>query len=383
MADGAVANHDDVSEALRKARYNEVVHVTIKQDDDADVQQDICLVPRLNEAQGGIQFMNLIDLARNQGINTTGLVFSDQELILQKELQTKQWFFPMLNDHRRNELYAKAIAAAIQQVTRKDALNPAQISKQSLLKVLDIGSGSGLLSMMVAKHCSTSIPSIQVQITSVEMSSAFSFMASQTIKENHFTEEMISIQHGQHSTSPSFNQANPTEFDVCISELFDDRLLGEGWIPSMRDAWKRHLSPHAVVVPSGAQIFASLVQAEWLPNSFGPQEFRFSCLDGSERHVAMTLNSSQGSEPLIGARHVVLPIHAEKLIRDGSLTLLSDAIPVFSFDVSNLDSIPEPEGRMTIVPITISMPKMSKNVENSDLSAGIAHGVLVWWEMNL
>jgi type III protein arginine methyltransferase len=389
MADGTVENHDVVSEALRKARYNEIVHVIIEQDDEVDVslsnsrQHEICLVPRLNEQQGGIQFMSLMDLLRNQGVNRTGHVLSNKELVLQKELQTKQWFFPMLNDHRRNDLYCRAIAAAIQRATRNDALRRAQNSEISVLKVLDIGSGSGLLSMMVAEYCNTSKPPIPFQVTSVEMSSAFSFMATQTIKENHFTEDMICIQHGQHSMSTTFNQTNRMVFDVCLSELFDDGLLGEGWIPSVRDAWKRHLSPHAVIVPSGAQIFASLVQAEWLLNSFGPDQFRFNCLDGSQRHVVMSISSNQGSEQLIGARHAVLPINAEKLIRDGSLALLSDAIPVFSFDVSSLHSIPEPEGRMRIVPITISMPGISKNANNSDLSCGIAHGVLLWWEMNL
>ena len=48
------------------------------------------------------------------------------------------WHIPMLNDRRRNDAFERAIRAAIEKAG-KDAL------------VLDIGTGSGLLSMMAAR----------------------------------------------------------------------------------------------------------------------------------------------------------------------------------------------------------------------------------------
>jgi len=49
--------------------------------------------------------------------------------------------------------------------------------------------------------------------------------------------------------------------DMCIFEIFDSALLGEGVLPALRDAFSRLLVPDAWVVPRGARVLTQLVSA--------------------------------------------------------------------------------------------------------------------------
>lgn len=180
--------------------------------------------------------------------------------------------------------------------------------------------------------------------------------------------------------------------DICLSELLDDGLLGEGWLPTMRDAWERHLKPDAVVIPQRARVFAVLVEADWLPNYAGPYSRAVSeNLDGlssdqkplnaaaSHQHRVSLAVDSDETEPLIGAEHVVLPMHAEKLIRDQRLRVISAAVELFDFDVTRGDRIPGRDGRQRTVHLTVSAtPKTTTTDDVSEI-----HGALVWWELEL
>ena len=47
--------------------------------------------------------------------------------------------------------------------------------------------------------------------------------------------------------------------------------MGEGIIPAMRDAWERHLSANAIVVPKKARIYAQVVEGgHYINNICGP-----------------------------------------------------------------------------------------------------------------
>ena len=51
-----------------------------------------------------------------------------------------------------------------------------------------------------------------------------------------------------------------TRADVCTSELLESGLLGEGVLPSLRDAWARHLRRDTEVVPRRARVLAALAK---------------------------------------------------------------------------------------------------------------------------
>ena len=438
-----VDEEDAFTKALRKARYNEIVHISIDAShdecDEDNINSDegetqatapststtpsISLIPRLNENQGGIQFMNLVDFCRQ-----TSDEADDATILLEKELQTKRWFFPMLNDTHRNQCYNAAIKKVIHHVmtTRSD--------KNIILNVLDIGSGSGLLSLMFAKEFSsyctnadktekndgsgdsttttaTTTTTRQVHITSVEMSNAFGTLAQRTLEENIIIHSdpntRITIHPGQHSTSSTFNcrcdnlddaplvdntdsNSNNTQYiqyDICISELFEHGLFGEGWIPSIRDAWWRHvsLSPPAIMVPCGAKVYGAIVKAPWLQNYCRPLHKPYTWTtnqsDSQEQDRTLSLDLKIGHnnmQPfLIDKCHVMLPIHANKLIRDKKITLVSNAELIFDINVASPDSIPTLQGQTATVTYTIT------SNENDSADNCTSYGVLIWWDMIL
>ena len=55
--------------------------------------------------------------------------------------------------------------------------------------------------------------------------------------------------------------------DVIVSEIFDSELLGEGLLPSMRDAQLRLLAPGGTVIPARAVIWGQLIQSTILHRS--------------------------------------------------------------------------------------------------------------------
>jgi type III protein arginine methyltransferase len=441
---------DPVTKALRKARYNEIVHISIDasaedcnennvRDDNgehvttstadeqnlpvpATTKQSISLIPRLNEHQGGVQFVNLVDCYRELKTDT-----DEATILLQKELQTKQWFFPMLNDTYRNRCYNEAIRKVIHHVMT----HRVNEKNSAVLNVLDIGSGSGLLSLMFAKefsnycanehqypdknHRQQLLPQRKVHITSVEMSNAFGTLAQRTLEENSVIHSdpnvHITIHQGQHSTASNFNSnmnnssdvssstgnkhssGDPPpyiQYDVCISELFEHGLLGEGWIPSLRDAWWRHLSlsPPAIVVPCGANVYGVIVKASWLQHYCRPLHKPYTFTTGKndprEHHHTLSLdlknNESGMQQFLIDRCHVVLPIHANKLIRDKEIELVSNTELVFNLKVSSPDSIPTLEGQTSTVTYTI---KETSHENDATANDSTSYGVLLWWDMIL
>ena len=401
-----VDDEDAVTKALRKARYNEIVHISIdasnedggdnsKIGDNDRATKSVSLIPRLNEQQGGIQFLNLVDCCRDSTAN-----IDEAELVLQKELQTKRWFFPMLNDTHRNQRYHEAIQEVIRYVKKNRNFDKNNIN------ILDIGSGSGLLSLMFAKECSSIVPDSQIHITSVEMSNAFGTLAQRTLEENtsiHGDPNIDMIIHqGQHSTASTFNSklndsdtindsgsGSYIQYDVCISELFEHGLLGEGWIPSIRDAWWRHLSlsPPAIVVPCGAKVYGVIVKSPWLSHYcrplHRPYTFTTSC-DGHHHHhhtLSLDLPNDGNEQYLLDSCHVQLPIHANKLIRDKQMTLASSTELIFRLNVSSAETIPTLEGQTSTVTFTMAPDTLEKMDTGADTGAG--YGILIWWDMVL
>ena len=122
------------------------------------------------------------------------------------------WHFPMMNDNVRNDAYENALKAAL----------------RSGGTVLDIGSGSGLLAMMAARHGAT-------QITTCEVVSMVAEKAKIIIERNGFKEKIqISSQGiflaasnpGSMDSLIQFSKANeiPIAF-VCLGPILKDNFM--------------------------------------------------------------------------------------------------------------------------------------------------------------
>eukprot|EP00984_Skeletonema_dohrnii_P003920 scaffold1349_cov74-Skeletonema_dohrnii-CCMP3373.AAC.3 len=279
-----------IAQAIQSARYNEAVVVTINSNDDDGTNnneqqqqsREIVLVACLDSENGGIIWKNAATNATSPSTSTTSTATHNDDVGIVRHLRTKRWALPMLNDHRRNEMYNTAIRSACRQkVAEKNSRNNnnnnnnnnndkddnKSSNNDDVVRILDIGSGSGLLAMMGARYTldaiqekdddGTSTKHVKdVRVTSVEMASAMARLARMTIKANDLDSNIKVVEN--HSMDENFSLDQKA--DMCTSELLESGLLGEGVIPSIRDAWSRHLKDDAVVIPRRARVIAVLVE---------------------------------------------------------------------------------------------------------------------------
>ena len=146
------------------------------------------------------------------------------------------WHFPMLHDHGRNEAFDRAIRAAVRPEDR----------------VLDIGSGSGLLAMMAARAGAASV-------ITCESNPAVAAIADEIVTLNGFSDKIRVI--AKASTDLDVEADLGGQVDVVISEVLAANLVGEGVQATMEDAVGRLLRPGGRLVPASGDIVVAL--AEW------------------------------------------------------------------------------------------------------------------------
>ena len=144
------------------------------------------------------------------------------------------WHISMMNDAPRNEAYLKAINLAI----GEDDV------------VLEIGTGSGLLSMMAADAGAKNV-------ITCEASSTITKAATRIIEKNGYGEKITVID--KMSTELIVGQDLPRQADVVISEVLSAELVGEGVRSTILDANQRLLSDGGRTVPEFGAIKVALV----------------------------------------------------------------------------------------------------------------------------
>lgn len=153
-----------------------------------------------------------------------------------------RWHFPMMNDQRRNEAYDRALRTEIGR--RIDAGKPAL--------VLDIGAGSGLLSMMAARAGAAGV-------VSCEMLDAVADVAEKIISANGYADRVAL--HRAKSTRLEVGHELPRRADVLVSEIFDVGLLGEYVLPVIAHARSELLVPDATIIPGAAKVFVMPIES--------------------------------------------------------------------------------------------------------------------------
>ncbi|MBC7712492.1 MAG: 50S ribosomal protein L11 methyltransferase [Rhizobacter sp.] len=146
------------------------------------------------------------------------------------------WHFPMMNDTVRNDAYEKALKTAL----KKGG------------SVLDIGSGSGLLAMMAARHGATAV-------TTCELVPVVAEKAKVIIQRNGFGDQINSI--NKLSTNMVVGVDLPERADILVTEIFDNGLLGEHAFIAIEHARQHLLKPDAQLIPAGARVYAMLIES--------------------------------------------------------------------------------------------------------------------------
>lgn len=146
------------------------------------------------------------------------------------------WHFEMLADHDRNDAYEAALERALKQ--------------QPGTRVLDIGTGSGLLAMMAARAGAS-------EVLACEMNGELADMATRIVKANGYEDKITVLNRKSSDLKPGLDFEG--KYDLVVSEILDVAGVGEGVLPSLRHAYESILKPGAVTIPSGMTMYAQLL----------------------------------------------------------------------------------------------------------------------------
>ncbi|CAN8070360.1 unnamed protein product [Agarophyton chilense] len=303
---------------------------------------------------------NVMILRAMQNPEAGGLMLASQSPEKSNERMieaiAKSQMLSMLRDSARCRKYVAAITTALQH--------------HNLARVLDIGTGTGLLAKIAAKNGAA-------HVDAIEMFGTLAQLAREIIAENNLSSkitvhESCSNDMGvkSNSTSPSCNLDDqtesslsptedqrlmiPTRADILVTEIFDSALLGEGCLQSIKHAHEHLLRQNAVVIPAKATVFGVALNSDFLSRFFRlPSHFPLH-------------RSSEG--PKCIGYSMGIPIHMD-VLRDDQFKVLSDPFQVFTFDFSRA--------------CISSCLNRKKTVHVPRNTPGRADVVMTWWELDL
>lgn len=144
----------------------------------------------------------------------------------------------MLHDSDRNHKYRLAIEHTIKRLKQQYPQNP--------VHVLDIGTGTGLLSMM-AVNAGADL------VTACESFIPMATCALNILRNNGFSDKINIIP--KRSTDLIVGVDMPCKANVLVAELFDTELIGEGALETYRHAAEHLLTLDASLIPCAAQVY--------------------------------------------------------------------------------------------------------------------------------
>lgn len=174
-----------------------------------------------------------------------------------------QWHIRMINDVTRNEAYAKALSVSIK-------------SRNSV--VFDIGSGTGLLSVIAAKQTSL--------VIALEENICLTMLSKEVAKRNG-VEKRVNV---ECITSTEFQTCQKA--DVIVSETMDCCVFGERIIETFLDAHARFAHEKTIFIPSQATVYVRLFKCREI--------FDIHCQDyGGVRYRSeyVKINDSTNEQP--------------------------------------------------------------------------------------
>jgi Flp pilus assembly protein TadD len=204
------------------------------------------------------------------------------------------WHFPMMADRPRNAAYAAALARAA----------PGR-------RVLDIGSGSGLLAMMAARAGASVVDSCETVAPIAE--------TARRIVTANGLDGRVRV-HAKHSGQLVVGEDLADRAQVLVTETFASGVLSEAVLPTLEHARRHLLVPDAQIIPRGAQALGYLVGGEAIEAHFrapGDEGFDLS-----------------GFEVFAPAK---VGLHLDRLPHEA----LSDDFEIFAFDLTGPSFAPQ------------------------------------------
>lgn len=232
-----------------------------------------------------------------------------------------RWHFAMLNDIERNDAFEAAIVKAVNRNS----------------KVLDVGSGSGLLAMIAARSGANSV-------VSCEAVSSVAYLARKIVALHGFEKQIKIVP--KYSNELIVGEDLPERADILVTETVDCGLVGEGIVAIIRHARQSLLKEDAVIIPAGATI-------------------KFALLESSRVNNLNFVSNASGFDVSAFNAFSTLGYFPVRL-NTWPYRLLSQPSTAFEFDFYQ-DSL-EPSHRRKFIEVKQS---------------GTCHGIVFWFELNL
>lgn len=182
---------------------------------------------------------------------------AEQNLQTTKYALVDRWHFPMLNDLYRNKAYAQAIFTAI---------------SQGFTSILDVGTGTGLLSLFASKSKQC------ISVIACDYSQTMCDIARKAIQANN-------AQNIQLINKVSTSLSVPNDFkkraSLLVTEILDSGIFGENILETLIHAWDQLLisAPYGKVIPVGVAIYVCGIQSSSLSAKIRVQENKILKLD--------------------------------------------------------------------------------------------------------
>jgi type II protein arginine methyltransferase len=144
------------------------------------------------------------------------------------------WHFKIIHDEARNAAYDGALRRAVRPGDR----------------VLEIGTGTGLLAMMAARAGAR-------EVVTCDVNAAVAEMASRIVANNGFADHVRVVAKKSADLKLGIDLDAPA--DLLVSEIISNNLIGEGVLPAIEQAAPL-LKPGARVIPARGSIHVALAE---------------------------------------------------------------------------------------------------------------------------
>lgn len=243
----------------------------------------------------------------------------------QDELQdiARSSYADMLNDVERNLAYQKAINLSVKTLVTSNKYNK---DGNSRFKCCDIGTGSGLLSMMIVSSF-RDLNYSNFQVTSFEAFEPMAKCAQEVIKRNKMSDHITVVS----SRSDQFKDS--AKFDLLVAELLDTELIGEGCLEVYRHAVENLCSQDCLFVPRKAHVYAEPIAS---PMLFARHSLDDRILLGG--NTTLKLNLSEHIKQCNGIS-AIDDMQISSLRQDRDFKRITKAAKVFEFDFGSREHL--------------------------------------------
>ncbi|KAK7070765.1 Protein arginine N-methyltransferase 7 [Halocaridina rubra] len=254
----------------------------------------------------------------------------------------------MLHDKERNDKYYEGLRKSIADLRRRG----------QEVHVLDIGTGTGLLSMM-AVACGAD------SVTACEAFYPMAECARKQIIKNCCADKVRLV--AKRSTELEVGPGRDMErkANLLVAEVFDTELIGEGAVETYRHARDFLLTEDALLVPSEGTVYAQVVESKMLQRWNRLQPMKKSSVDGTDKDVLVSIPRSVEECPGAAAVHDLqlsqVPLKW--------FTPISKPLPVFWFDWS---------GRKRDI-----YCDETTRIKFQTQASGVCDAVLMWWDLRM